>query len=299
MNAVSRWTVDRRTFIGGSEIAAVCGLHPTRNALDVWGTKVCDYEPTVGPEAEVGHAYEGPTADLYVSRNNIADTLTMHGTLVDPAAPWAGATPDRIRHTSAGRCINVQIKIVGEHMTRRWGRPDEAPESVPVEVLAQVTWEARAIEKSLGLTVEQNHVVANLGGTNIVTFPFAYDREFADLLFDRAEAWWQRHVVGREMPEITEENADSARAILSHLHPRDVLPMLEPGHPLLDLAWAYDRAAKHLRTSQGERDACAARLCAAIGDSAGFQSDDERVRATWKTNRAGVRSLRVDIKEGI
>lgn len=296
---VSRWTRDRRTFLGGSEIAAVVGLHPTRNALDVWGAKVANYEPMVGPEAEVGHAYEAPTAELYRTRNNVAEPLMMFGTVVDPDAPWAGATPDRLRMNGAKACTNVQIKIVGEHMTRRWGRPDESPESVPVEVLAQVAWESRAIEKGLGIHVEGIHVVANLGGTNIVTYPIEYDREFSALLFERARTWWETHVVGRVMPEITDENADSARAVLAALHPRDVLPMLPPGDPLLELAWAYERAAKLLKGSQANRDACHARLCQAIGDSIGFQSDDERVRVTWKTNRSGVRSLRVDIKEGL
>ena len=44
-------------------------------------------------------------------------------------------------------------------------------------------------------------------------------------------------------------------------------------------------------------DAAWPKLCAVIGDSVGFASDDERIRVTWKATAKGNRTLRVDIKE--
>lgn len=296
MNAPSRWTVDRRTFIGGSEIAAVCGLHPTRTALDVWGNKVHGYERAVGPEAEVGLVYEAPTVELYVSRLNVTDEMRMSGTLVDPANPWAAATPDRVRMTEAG-CINVQVKVVGEHMTHRWGRPEDAPESVPVDIVAQVTWESRAIEAALGIRVESIHVVANLGGTNIVVFPMAYDREFSDLLFATAREWWFTHVEGRVMPEITEANASAARALLAHMHPRETLPMAEASGELANLARIYDARRSFAKAADASLEEARSRLIAAIGDTAGFETDDGAIRVTHKANKKGSRQLLVTMRE--
>lgn len=297
MNHASRWTIDRSTYIGGSEIAAVVGLHPTRNGLDVWAAKVDGFSPEVGPEAELGLAYEGPTAEVWARRVGVADgDLRMLGTLVDPEAEWAGATPDRVRTVGEGQVENIQIKIVGQHAAHRWGRPDQGAEAVPVEVLAQVAWEARAIERATGLVVVENVVVANVGGTDLRTYRFPFDRELAALLFDAAREWWESYVLTGEMPEITDENAESARAILAHRYPRDVLPKLEPGHVHLALAREYAAARGAAKAADDHLEACAARLTAAIGDSIGFESDDERVRVTWKANKKGTRSLRVEVE---
>lgn len=300
MNApldVSRWSVDRRTFIGGSEIAAVCGLHPTRTALDVWGNKVHGYERKVGPEAEVGLEYEEPTARLYARRMGVIEPMEMRGTLVDPANPWAGATPDRLRLMPDGSCINVQVKVVGEHMTRRWGKPEDGVSAIPLDIFAQVTWEARAIEAATGMRVDLSHVPTNLGGTNIVTFLAPYDREFSALLFETAREWWRRYVVGREMPEITEANASAARALLAHMHPRETLPMVECSSEHVAAAHAYDAARTAAKVADAGKDEAAAKLIALVGDAEGFESDDGLVRVTHKATKKGNRSLLVTIRE--
>lgn len=294
---VSRWTVDRRTFVGGSEIAAVCGLHPTITGLDVWASKVDGYERQVGPEAEVGLEYEEPTARLYARRLDVREPLEMRGSLVDPAFPWAGATPDRLRIMPANECINVQIKIVGLHSARLWDRVELGPEAIPTHVHAQVTWEARAIEAATGMRVDLTHLVANVGGTDIRVYHIPHDREFGALLFECAREWWEAFVVPRVMPEITEENAESARKVIAHRYPRETLPALAPGHEHLALAREYGRLRGAAKRADSAVDACAAKLCAVIGDSVGFASDDERIRVTWKATAKGNRTLRVDIKE--
>lgn len=293
----SRWTVPRSTFIGGSDIAAVCGLHPSKSALDVWGAKVHGYDPIVGPEAEVGLIYEAGTIELYRRRMNVAEELRMSGTLVDPASPWAGATPDRLRIMDGDVCVNVQAKLVGEHMTNRWGKPEDGVQSIPIDIFAQVTWEARAIEAATGMRVDLSHIPANLGGTNLVVYSAPYDREFSDLLFNTAREWWQRFVVGRVMPEITEENAEAARALIAHMHPRETLPMVPCSGEHAALAVAYDRAREVAKVADKRKDEAAAKLTALIGDAIGFESDDGMIRVTHKATKKGNRSLLVTVKE--
>ena len=101
-------TIDRTSYLGGSEIAAVVGLSPYRTSLDVWARKVLNHEQDAGPAAEAGLVMEAGILELYARRAKATD-LRILGTCIDPNETWIGATPDRVRDCG----INVQAKLVG------------------------------------------------------------------------------------------------------------------------------------------------------------------------------------------
>jgi predicted phage-related endonuclease len=290
----SRPTVDRRTYIGGSSIGAVVGLHPYKTSLDVWGEIVHGVAPEVGPAAEVGLVLEEPVAHLYATR-----MLQDHGacfsvgTMRDRSCTWAAATPDRVVWHGGPTVRNVQIKVVGLAQQWRWGEPEQGPEGVPPEVLAQVTWEARAIERGwtvagapINVECPESHVVA-LIGTELRVFAVPTDRELMDLLFEAAGDFWRDHVETGRPPEITEENASAARELVGRRYPRERLPMVPATDELVRLAREYDVARAEAEAAEARKDAAYARLAGAIGDAEGFAADDGAVRVTFKANASG------------
>jgi hypothetical protein len=158
-------------------------------------------------------------------------------------------------------------------------------------VLAQVTWEARAIERGFAVAapdfeVPESHVVA-LIGTELRVFTVPTDRELMDLLFEAAGDFWRDHVESGRPPEITEDNATAARELVGRRYPRERLPMVPATDELVRLAREYDAARAAAESAAARKDAAYARLAGAIGDAEGFAADDGAVRVTFKANASG------------
>jgi predicted phage-related endonuclease len=281
-------TADRATYLGGSDIAAVAGLHPYKTGLDVFAAKVHGVEREVGPAAEVGLELEEGIARLYLKRQAVPEDATMaaRGTLRDPALPWAAATPDRLIRLGPNAVRNVQIKVVGLSQAWRWDDALQGADGVPPEVLAQVTWEARAIERSEDLSVPESHVVA-LIGTDLRVYTVPTDRDLMGLLLDAGADFWREHIEKRRPPEITEKNAASACELIKRRYPRQELPAVPATSAMVELALAYDRARTEATAAEERKVLAFAHLTEAIGAAEGFASDDGMVKVTWKTNASG------------
>lgn len=315
MDGTSLSTVDRKSYLGGSEIAAVVGLSPWKTALDVWARKVVGVDDVTSPAAEVGIVLEPAVAELYRIRHG-ADDMRILGTCIDPSEPWIGATPDRVRDCG----INVQIKVVGIWQASRWGSPDDGPEAVPAEVLCQVAWEAHAIERATGRRIDVSHVPA-LIGTDLRVFEVPTDRTMIAMLLDAARAFWTDHVLTGCPPEITAEMGESARELVSVLYPKETRNIVDASDEIVRLAIAYDDARAACDAADKRKGAAAAALCAALGEHEGAVTEDGSVRVAWKTKasagtdwkavamslnpseetiarfaRAGTRSLTVKVK---
>ena len=91
------WEPARRTFIGASEIAAVCGLNPYDSALDVYAAKVLGQQRRRAnlegrATARLGHLLEPALLRDYEQQHGV--TIVRPATRRHPDYPWAGATPD-------------------------------------------------------------------------------------------------------------------------------------------------------------------------------------------------------------
>jgi putative phage-type endonuclease len=277
MDGASLSTLDRKSYLGGSEIAAVVGLSPYKTALDVWARKVLGIESPTSPAAEAGLVMEPGILELYRIRHG-ADDMRILGTCIDPDEPWIGATPDRVRDCG----INVQAKLVGQWQASRWGVPDDGPEGVPPEVLCQIAWEANAIEKATGRTIHASHVPALLG-TDLRVFVVPTDRAMIAMLIDAARTFWMDHVVTGRPPEITAEMGESARELVSVLYPKETRNVVDASDEIVRLALAYDAARAACDVADKHKSAVAAMLCNALGEHEGAQTEDGSVRVSWKT----------------
>lgn len=277
LNGASLSTLDRRSYLGGSEIAAVVGLSPYATALDVWARKVLGVESPTSPAAEVGIVLEPAVAELYRIRHR-AEDMRILGTCIDPREPWIGATPDRVRDCD----INVQVKVVGQWQASRWGVPDDGPEGVPPEVLCQVAWESNAIERATGRRIDVSHVPALLG-TDLRVFEVPADRAMIAMLIDAARSFWTDHVVTGKPPEITAEMGESARELVHMIYPKDTRPVVDASDEIVRLAIAYDDARRACDEANDAKGAVAAQLCALIGEHEGAVTADGSVRVGWKS----------------
>jgi putative phage-type endonuclease len=199
-----RWLAERRSGIGGSDIAAILGLSPWATPLDIWFTKTQAALTYKEPDESMrwGSLLEDPIADEFARRQGV--TLQRVRSIIRALGkPWAIATIDRairgpntvVRTRRAGGltgAIGVLEVKTGRASKREWG--DNIDPEIPVYYGMQGAW-------YMGITgLPTCDYAVLLDGREFLTRRLEYDPETVAMLFDAAEEWWSRYVVGRRMP---------------------------------------------------------------------------------------------------
>lgn len=266
------WLQERRKYLGASEVAAVCGLCPFGSPLTVWASKRGILTMQDSPALQMGRLFETPLLAYYAAKNK--RFLTQPGLQVKD---WRCATPDAI----ADSVRNVQVKVVGGRAAWKWD------DGVPVYVLAQVQWEMFVTELAI------TDVVACIGGTDYREHQVLRDDAAIADLDAICHEFWQRYVIGGEMP--APDASEEAKRILAARWPQHMEALQPAPDDVRAMAERYAEINKAVAAVEEEQAEIANRLRAAIGPGEGFTWDGGKV--TWKTNKAGERTLRVHIKE--
>lgn len=269
------WLQERRKYLGASEVAAVCGLCPFGSPLTVWASKKGLGDEIDSDATEFGRRFEAPLLAYYAEKTKA--TLTTPGVLYHPRHRWMAANLDAV----ANGKIDVQAKIVGTDMAHHWdsGAPDY--------VQCQVQWEMNVS----GLQVA--HVVACIGGTEYRCVELPRDDVMIGHLVEICTDFWQRHIVGGEMPEI--DASEEAKRILARRFKTPTQGMGEAVPEIIADAREYLRLSAEIGDREKAKKLIANSLRLAIGDRAGLKWLGGYV--SWKADKNGERRLYVHEKE--
>lgn len=200
----------RKTGLGASEIAAVAGLDPFRNALDVFLDKTGQAPPFEGNEfTRWGNRLEAVIADEYADQLGV--TVRSPGaTLRHPTEPWILATPDRLVLTDDPTVTwGLECKARGVHQAERWG--EHGTDEVPHEVAAQCHW-------AMGVTgLARWDVAVLIGGNDFRVYSLTRDEEILNGLIGIGRAFWFEHVVLGIHPTL--DGSESAHRFLAKKYP--------------------------------------------------------------------------------
>ena len=196
------WAKARRRGIGGSEIAAVCGLSRWRSPLEVWLRKLDLEEPPRNETESMvwGHALEEPIRAEVAKRLGLP-IVPDHGLYRAHDLPFAIGSPDA-GVIDRQNWIGVgEWKLVGPRMIGSW---DEGP---AIEAELQLRWYLMILGCARGW------IGALLGGVELQVFELERDPEIEGLMVERAQAFW-RLVEERNPPVIvgTQDERDALRA---------------------------------------------------------------------------------------
>lgn len=273
------WELSRRSFVGASEIAAVCGLHPYDSALDVWAAKVLGLQRRKAnlegrATSRLGHLLEPALLEDYAKQTGAAP-LMRPSSKRHPLVPWAAATPDGVAHDGT----LVQVKLVGARMLHHWreghGR-DTGPITIPRYVKMQVQWEMFVWEARRAV------VVAGLGGTDVEHIPLERDDELIDMMVTLAADFWTCVVNGKP-PQIFDGGEPSNEA-LGLVWPSS-LGVMKPAPPeVVSLATRYAELRDHASEIEAMKDAIGAQLKALTGDLDGYEWGRAN-KVTWKETK--------------
>lgn len=269
----------RRSGIGASEIAAVCGLSPWQTPLEVWMRKttpsrapLIENEPA-SPAAEVGRALHNALRALYTVRTGIA--LVEATTMRHPDYPFVLATPGAL---SCDGTRGLEIKCVGARMLGDW---DNGGSGVPAYVELQC-------RQNMAVTGRRSwDVGALLGGTEFRIFTVPRDLELEELLLQSAVEFWSAYIEGDTAPP--EPDPDKRRLYLNAFYrgqngktcaaPTDPQQFATLCHGLAqvnDELKSLDRQKKMLENA----------LCTMVGDGYGLES--EAGKFLWMKQPGGI-----------
>lgn len=189
------WLMERKNYIGGSEIAIICGLSSfDKTALDVYLSKV---NPAIveltkdDPNYEAaywGTKQEEIIAERYAEERNVIiqtqPTLIRH-----PKHPFIACNIDR---WVGNREYILECKTAHFYKMKQWG--EQGTDNIPESYLIQVAYYAAICD------VPKVDIAVLIGGQNFRIYTYERNRELEEKLIKIACNFWHNHIEKRVPP---------------------------------------------------------------------------------------------------
>ena len=200
---------ERKTGIGGSDVAAVIGISRWKTPLEVWEEKTGRANPTEeSPAMYWGTMLEAVVADEFAKRTGFkVERCEM---LRDE---WRIANLDRVVIEPNGTKVLLECKTANAYADLAWGESQELEivnkQAMPTAIIpdyytTQVQW-------YLGVTgFPYAYVAVLIGGQDFRIYRIESDNELIDLLVERCRQFWFGNVI-RDIPPEPITAADSEK----------------------------------------------------------------------------------------
>ena len=202
---MNNFLTQRKKGIGGSDIAAIIGVSQFKTALDVYLSKTTDQPEQQGEHLYWGHALENPIIDRFIQDTG-ANVIRQPEMRRHPDYEWAIANADALITNGDTIEAILEIKTSSAFKSREWGADDT--DEVPIEYIAQVQWYMWIYD------VNEAYLAALIGGNQYRQYHIKRDDELIAMLAEKAQAFWQNHVIPRIPPE--PQNGEDAQKLYPH-----------------------------------------------------------------------------------
>ncbi len=187
--------MDRKKFIGASEVASVLGINPFCSPLKLWGIKTGAIEPDEENEAMFwGSRLERTVSGAFAEKHNVK-LMAYKKRFVHKTMPYFSCELDNI---IVGTEEIVEIKTVNAFDWKKWADPDAIPEYVISQVTAQ-----------MGLSGRNKAWVACLcGGQKYIEKFVAFDPDLYEVIENRVRDFWENFVIPKIPPMAVSADGD-------------------------------------------------------------------------------------------
>ncbi|TWI69025.1 putative phage-type endonuclease [Pseudoduganella lurida] len=202
MNAiVDPTTYDRMKYLGGSDIAAILGVSPYRNVVDLWLDKI-------KPRAESGQnaaaKRRGSRLEPYIldmiREEHGLEIVAANNRYIDAELPYMAAEIDfEYRDPDTGEVENGEIKTVHPFKMKEWG--EHGTDNLPLHYVAQV-------QHGMGVRTASRCRVFALIGDDLKPYVVERDDELIEAMRARAAEFWTKYVLPKVQPPLDYEHKD-------------------------------------------------------------------------------------------
>ena len=190
----------RRGFIGGSDVAAILGISPWKNAYDVWLDKTADTEPD---ELEGDHIVFGNLMEPVLREEFARRTGKQVAVHADPFFSkryrWACANIDG---SIVGENAGLEIKTASEYTLEQWG--EEGTDAVPAYYLTQ------GLHYIAVMGWDRIYFAVLIGGNKFKTYTVERDDDAIAMVMEVEQRFWIDNVEARVAPPMALEQLTSA-----------------------------------------------------------------------------------------
>lgn len=263
------WLAQRRTALGGSEVAAVLGLSPWESRFSLWHRKAGLLGPTPDqPIMEWGRRLESAVRDKWAEEHKATHTRPKCGTtwLRDG---WMLASPDALPRLRRGKRHWEPLEIKTAAYADDWG--PHGTDQIPVYYLTQVRWYLAV----LGLPVA--HLAVLIGGNDYREYTIERDPADEQLMITEGRKFLDSIEAG-ERPDI--DATDVTYQAVRELHPD-----IDPERVEIDPALGGEYVDSHLAAdaAAARHQQAKSRLLDAMGRAK--HADLDGVRIAYRTAR--------------
>jgi putative phage-type endonuclease len=187
--------IDRRSYLGSSDIAAILGLSPWKTPVDVWYEKLGQAQPIDAAKQKLfnrGKRLEPIVLEMLAEEHAIE--YTARGARYrDAEYPWMAAEIDAESVDFSGVHVNIEVKTAHPFAAGQFG--EEGTDEIPIYYAAQAMY-------GLMITGRQRCIFAVLvGADNLTTYEIERDEETIAGIRTKAVAFWRDHVLAKVAPE--------------------------------------------------------------------------------------------------
>lgn len=260
-------TLERGSYLGGGDIAAIMGVSPYRTQLDVFLQKTGQAPASSHPDPELERRWRRgklmePVVVEMLRQDYGIEVVAQNHRYVDPEFPFLAAEIDFEWRIGDGPVSNGEIKTVHPFAAGKWG--EAGTEEVPIEYAAQ---------SMFGLMITERELCQYgtlFGSDNLALYHVLRDEETIANMRALAVAFWQDHVLARVPP--APRTADDLR----RLWPKPLRNAVEASGEIVAMLAEHKALGEEIRVRTERRDELSFQIGAfAIGQStaAGKEGD--------------------------
>lgn len=190
---------DRTKYIGGSDIAAILGVSPWKNVVDLWLDKI---KPRVADGQNWAAKRRGSRLEPYIldmiREEHGLEIIASNQRYIDAELPFLAAEIDAEANAGSER-ENIEIKTVHPFKAKEWGTHDT--DELPLHYVAQV-------QHGLGVTGRQRCRVFALIGDDLKPYVVERDDELIAAMRQRAADFWSQYVLPKVQPPLDYQHKD-------------------------------------------------------------------------------------------
>jgi putative phage-type endonuclease len=278
---------DRKSYIGGSDIAAAMGVSRWKTPLQLWAEKTGQVEPEDISEKE--YVVLGSELEEFIARKFERKTgikvRRAPCRYVSQTHPFMACQIDRL---CTGTEDLLECKNVSAWKAKEW-----EGEEIPIEYILQVSWQLMITKRKTG------YIAALVGGNKFLWKKVEADQELFDKMFAVACDFWK--MVEDKVPPVAE--SDDNRFMLE-LYPT-------AGDQIKEASQDVTTAIAQLQLTKAEiinlekvKDDLEAKLKAVIGDALGIRTPEYTAKwisvkgSTFTVTKPDSRMLRITKNKG-
>lgn len=282
--------LDRKTYLGGSDISAIVGADPYASPLTVYNRKLGIAEKEEPSFAMLrGAELEPGIMKLYARTREVflgeAGVTPPH-----PLFPFLKGNYDRTRLDKKGGkpVVLVEAKTASIRQAHKWGEPGTGENKVPVNYYLQANYYCGL------MGMEAFEIVALLmWKDDLQVYEFPFDADTFEMCCEEGARFWFDHVETRTPPP--PEPSKSTQADLVNLFPQGTGEVVEATPELEALYKEAFELNKVVKTGSARLDEIKQQFQFYAKDASAIKCEDGVVKVVDKKGSVSWKNLAADL----